>query len=410
MQWANFFHIYQPPAWDEDIVRRAADQAYRPLIDILRRHTAVTITLNISASLTEQLVAHGLHDVLDGLRQLVERGQIELVGSAAYHPILPLLPVEEIIRQIDLQDEWQRKVFGKLYQPKGFFPPEMAFGKPLERVLIDRGYDWVVLDEPAATGTVGRLNFDKKYRTPGGLGVIFRNRHISDFLSFSAVIEHPEVSIKALQEDKRSQHHLVTAMDGENLGHHRAGVDRLWELLVSWPDVRAVSLSHDRQSLSSESVVDVLASSWSSQPAELKKNIPYGLWDHPDNPLHKLQWELTYLVIETVRRNESDPAYDTARRLLDRALTSDKYWWASASPWWDAAIVIRETQKLADVVAPLEGVRPAIKNHVERLMKQVASTAELWDSTGLAKQRQANYLRQTGAVHFMGGQQVTGRA
>lgn len=407
MQWANLFHIYQPPAWDEDIVRRAADQAYRPLIDILRRHPSVHITLNITASLTEQLTALGLNTVLDGFRELVGRGQIELVGSAAYHPILPLLPVEEITRQLDLQDEWQRRVFGPLYQPKGFFPPEMAFGDPLEDVLLQRGYQWVVLDEPAATGSVGRLDFDRRYRTPKGLGVIFRNRHISDFLSFSAVIERPENSVQAIQGDDRSHHHLVTAMDGENLGHHRAGVDRLWELLVSWPDTTAVTLSEYRQSLAAERVVDILPSSWSSQPTELKQHIPFGLWDHPDNPLHRLQWELTHLVIETVHRNQSDPAYDTARRLLDRALTSDKYWWASASPWWDAAIVIRQTQKLADVIGPLEGVRPSVKNTAERLMKQVASTAELWDSTGLAKRRQANYLKQTGAVHFMGGHQVT---
>lgn len=407
MQWANLFHIYQPPAWDEDIVRRAADQAYRPLIEILRRHPSVSITLNITASLTEQLTAHGITDVIEGFRELVRHGQIELVGSAAYHPILPLLPVEEIRRQIDLQDEWQRKTFGGSYKPKGFFPPEMAFGGPLEDVLVERGYEWVVLDEPAATGTVGQLDFDHRYRTPKGLGVIFRNRHLSDFLSFSAVIDHPDESVRALQSDQRSRHHLITAMDGENLGHHRPGVDRLWELLVSWPDVTAVTLSHDRESLDKERVVDVIPSSWSSQSVELQSHIPFGLWNHPDNPMHRLQWELTYLVIDIVRTNQHDPSYDTARRLLDRALTSDKYWWASASPWWDAAIVIRETQKLADVVATLEEVRPAIKNKVERLMKQVASTAELWDSTGLAKKRQANYLQQTGAVHFMGGQQVT---
>lgn len=407
MRWSNFFHIYQPPSWDEEIVRRAADQAYRPMIDILRRHPNVSITLNITAALTEQLMDLKLSDVCQGLQELVANKQIELVGSAAYHPILPLLPTEEIVRQIELQDERQRTLFGKNYAPRGFFAPEMAFGPTVEDVLLERGYDWVILDEPAATGTVGKIDFGHRYRTPKGLGVVFRNRHVSDFLSFSAEIDQPEVAVAALQHDERSSKFLVTAMDGENLGHHRPGVDRLWELLVTWPEVEAVTISQYFNDLPVERVVDLVPSSWSSQPSELKANIPYGLWDHPSNPIHKAQWELTYLVIEAIHSHAADPSFDGARRLLDRALTSDKYWWASASPWWDAAIVIRETQRLADVIGTLDTLPPSTKNKVGRLMKHIATTAELWDKTGLAKQRQSTYLSTTGAVHFMGGHQVT---
>jgi len=406
MQWSNFFHLYQPPAWDEDIVRRATDQAYRPLIDILQRHPKVRVTLNITAALSEQLIALGLNDVLAGFKTLIEHGQVELVASAAYHPILPLLPTSEIIRQIDLQDEQQRKIFGAAYQPKGFFSPEMAIGGPLEDVLIERGYEWIILDEPAGTASIGDLDFQHRYRSSKGLGAVFRNRHISDFLSFSALIDQPDGAVKALQEDKRSHDVLVTAMDGENLGHHRAGVDKLWELLVSWPTFTTATISEYRRALPDEKIIELIPSSWSSQPGELQAKIPFGLWDHPDNPIHKAQWELTSFVIHVVEDHPDDPTYEAARRLLDQALTSDKYWWASASPWWDAAIVIRETQKLADVIAPLTNLKTSTKNRVEKLMKQVATTAELWDKTGLAKQRQENYLKATGALHFMGGAQV----
>ncbi len=407
MRWSNFFHIYQPPAWDEDIVRRAAEQAYRPLIDILRRHPNLSITLNITAALTEQLIAIGLTDICDGFKELVAKEQIELVGSAAYHPILPLLPREEIVRQIDLQDQRQCQVFGENYHPRGFFPPEMAYGPVLEDILLERGYDWVILDEPAATGTIGDLDFTQRYRTPRGLGLVFRNRHVSDFLSFSALIDQPEAAIAVLHSDSRSHDFLVTAMDGENLGHHRPGVDRLWELLISWPDITGISVGRYFSELQKERTLEPFPSSWSSQPSELRDHIPYGLWNHPDNPIHKAQWELTHLVISAVTTHPDDPAYDGARRLLDQALTSDKYWWASASPWWDAAIVIRETQRLADVIGSLETLPASTKNKVGRLMKEVATTAELWDKTGLAKKRQTNYLSSTGATHFMGGQQVT---
>ena len=407
MRWSNFFHIYQPPAWNVDIVRQVTKEAYRPIIDILERHPDLHITLNISGSLIEQLVALELQDVLENFSRLAERGQVEIVGSAMYHPILPLLPSEEIKRQIQLQESLLRKYFGKSFSPKGFFVPEMAYSPMLEPILSEFGYQWVILDEPSFEKNGGPVLFDTRYKTKDGLGLIFRNRAISDYLSFTAEISKPEDCLRAITEDERSKDELITAMDGENLGHHRHGVEKLWEFLVTWPGISTSTLSQYQGSLKNEKIIVPQAASWSSQPSEVAADIPFGLWDHRDNPIHKLQWELTYRVIETVESSQSDAHYEAARKLLDRALASDKYWWASASPWWDVSIVIRETQKLADVVTPLDSLKPKTRNTIERLMEQVATTAELWEKTGLAKKRQATYLESSGQTHYMGGSKVT---
>jgi len=406
MRWSNFFHIYQPPAWDETIIRRACNEAYQPLVNILQQHPEIKITLNVTGALLDQLTALGLGSVLQGIRQLAERGQIELVGSAKYHSILPLLPIDEAQRQIELQEEVCRQVFGPSFQPQGFYAPEMAYSSSLEKMLLDRGYTWIILDEICSGEPLGQTTLDKRYITPGGLGIVFRNRYLSDFLSFSATIDQPEKSVAAIQGDPRSQTGLVTAMDGENLGHHRAGVDRLWEILVTWPEMTTATISEYRKNLSVEEVIHLHDGSWSSQPKEMLANIPFGLWNHPENPIHKLQWQLTHHVISVVRAASEDPTYEVARRLLDQALTSDKYWWASASPWWDMTIVIRETQRLVDVLATLTRIQPKMMNTAERLMQQVATTVELWEKTGLAKRRQSTYLEKTGDVRYMGGKKV----
>lgn len=406
MRWTNFFHIYQPPEWNADIVRRVTNEAYRPLVKILESNPELHITLNITGSLTEQLAALGFEDVLIGLRGLLERGQIEIVGSAMYHPILPLLPSDEAHRQIHLQHELHRRVFGDAYQPKGFYPPEMAFAPWLEPLLLELGYEWVIMDEIAAAGTVGEIDFTHRYATPSGLGLVLRNRHMSDFLSFKANIDLADQAWQILQADRRSSVELVTAMDGENLGHHRIGVDRLWENLINRPGVTTATISEYRQSLSVDSVVEITPSSWSSQAQELSGNVPFGLWNHPQNPVHKLQWQLTNAVISAVRRTVNDPNWAAARLLLDQALTSDKYWWASASPWWDVTIVIRETQRLADVIRPLTTLPVADRDTVARLMEKLSTEAVWWDKSGQAKKRQTTYLHETRALHYMGGAQV----
>lgn len=406
MRWSNFFHIYQPPAWDEAIVRRATAEAYEPMVRILREHPSVHITLNITGALIDQLVALGLDRVLRDIRELTKKGQIELVGSAKYHPILPLLPINEARRQIELQAETCRKVFGDVFQPTGFFAPEMAYNPELESLLLDMGYSWIILDEVCSGQGIGKLAMNKRYTTPGGLGVVFRNRFLSDFLSFSAGIDHPELAVAAIQNDVRSSTGLVTAMDGENLGHHRVGVDRLWEVLVTWPEIEAVTISEYRQSLADEETLTVCAGSWSSQEHEIAAGVPFSLWKNPDNQIHTLQWQLTHTIIDAVEAAGNDPTHDIAQRALDQTLTSDKYWWASASPWWDMTIVIRETQRLADVLGSLTNPPMKALHAAERIMKQVATTAELWEKTGLAKRRQTSYLQTSGDVRFMGGAKV----
>ena len=102
MHWANFVHIYQPPTQTEHIVRKVTDECYRTLVRVLDESPGARITLNVNAVLTEQLARYGLNDVIDGLRRLAERGQIEFTASAIYHPILPLIPRDEAVRQIRL--------------------------------------------------------------------------------------------------------------------------------------------------------------------------------------------------------------------------------------------------------------------------------------------------------------------
>ncbi len=85
MLWAPFFHIYQPPGQMEDILERVTNESYRQLVKILQENPRAKITLNISGCLTEQLYSHGYKDVIDGLKFLAERGQIEFTESAKYH-------------------------------------------------------------------------------------------------------------------------------------------------------------------------------------------------------------------------------------------------------------------------------------------------------------------------------------
>lgn len=65
-----------------------------------------------------------------------------------YHPFMPLENEYQLKRQIEINDREHEKIFGKLYKPTGFFPPEMGMNMDVARIIKEAGYDWTVTDAP----------------------------------------------------------------------------------------------------------------------------------------------------------------------------------------------------------------------------------------------------------------------
>lgn len=403
MHWANLFHIYQPPGQKKEITKKVARESYSPIIEILKKRPEVKISLNINASLTEQLAPAGLSKLATDIAALAGRGQIEFTGSAKYHVILALLPKHEIIRQIELNNETNKKFFGKFWQPTGFFIPEMCYSEKVARVVKKLGFKWIVLDEIAYSGKFGKVKFNKQYIVKGvGLPVFFRNTRISN-LFFTAEAKTPADFFKILKDDNRSAKHLLTAMDGENLGHHQKNMDKLYAELLDTQKFTPINFSDLLKIYQEKTEIKPLPSSWSSREEELRKKMPYPLWKNQKNEIHKKQWQLTNLAIKITNGKTGDPNYRLARKKLDQALHSDQYWWASANPWWSVEIIENGAKMLADAVKILKTVpRPEIKK-TESLRQKISGLARLWQETGRAKKIKDAYLAGEPYERFFAG-------
>ena len=115
MLWLNFLHIYQPPTLEKELLVKITREAYFNIIKILKQNPKHKITLNITALLTEYLNQVGFTKLIDDIKILVKKGQVELVGSAAFHPLLPLIPIKEIERQIEVNNDINKQYFGAAY-------------------------------------------------------------------------------------------------------------------------------------------------------------------------------------------------------------------------------------------------------------------------------------------------------
>jgi len=99
--WAPLLHIYQPPTQDLKVLKLIDQECYKPLFSLLEEYDDVKFCLNISGILIELLYEYGLSDTMDLLKNLVAESKIEIVGTAKFHPILPLIPKKEVQYQIE---------------------------------------------------------------------------------------------------------------------------------------------------------------------------------------------------------------------------------------------------------------------------------------------------------------------
>jgi len=320
--WINILHFYQPPTADNETVVQAVEKSYQRIIGALKRNPEIKFTLNLTGCLMEKLDRLGYHGLLNDLKDLLNRGQIELTGTAAFHPLLPLLPEEEIKNNLKANQKILKKYFGENFSPPGFFSPELAYDGKLMKIIKAYGYRWVIMDEISALGKLNKINHHNLYRDKNtGLKICFRGRKLSKSYVPKNIFELISKKLPGL---------AITATDAELYGLRHGDQTATFEKLLKRPEIKTLTVSEFLNSLKEEKELKPLAASWESTEAELKKNLPFKLWCNEKNPIQKTLWQLAGLAISAVKEHRRDANQTWARNHLDRGLSSCTFWWASA--------------------------------------------------------------------------------
>jgi alpha-amylase/alpha-mannosidase (GH57 family) len=376
--WAQLLHFYQPPTQVPSVLKKICDESYRPLLQVFEEYPNARVTINFNGVLTDMLMDCGHKDVIDGLKSLAEKGQLEFTGTGKYHPILPLIPREEAKRQIDLNAQTNRRFFGKAYSPQGFFPPEMCYSQGILQPIIKSGYRWIILSGIACAAD---WPLDIIYRVECNgqeIAVFFRDDVLSNKISFQDL--GPKEFIAHLEnwQGQKENIYVVTAMDAETYGHHiqdweRAFLAKVYEELEpsaeSFEEIKqakALAGQHAALLANGEATskiqmvtisqlldlfprghpIEPRPSSWSTSMEDMEAGNYYPLWQDRNNEVHHLQWEHLNICIELVNKalecadnEESRHSATIARGLLDRAEHSCQMWWASNCPMWDINLI-----------------------------------------------------------------------
>ena len=384
MRWANFIHIYQPFNQAPDILAQVVNQSYRRIFRGLKDIPGAKLTLNISGALSELLATSGYQDVIDDIRTLAETGKLEFTSTAQYHVFLPLVPEAEIERQIRLNDQTNARIFGLVYQPRYFFPPEMAIDQKTADVVARLGYQGLVLDEISYSGHIENVPYDQVLDLPtasGNLKVVFRDRRLSNVI-ISAVARRAETFREALGDEYARNRYLLTAMDGETFGHHRPGLEELLFELLRSVDLSPVFVSELATLYPSQAPFTLVPATWASSEYDIERHIQFHSWNQPDNQLHQLQWGLYQLVLDTIRGATRDSGYEAARLKLDPALASDQFFWASNRPWWSLEMIEGGAFLLLEALACLSAEFDPVKAEAKKRYYEIIGLAFQWQREG----------------------------
>lgn len=354
--WAQLLHFYQPPTQTHDVLRRVTEESYRPLLKVLGEHANARAAINMQGVLTELLQDHGLGDVITSLKELAEKGRIEFVGSAKYHPILPLIPDSERRHQISENEQTNSRAFGGAWRPNGFFPPEMCFSPDIAPAIKAAGHEWLIVSGVASPTDWPLDRVDRVAGGDGSLAVLFRDDVRSNRISFhETTAEEFLGDLTGVGGD--SDAYVVTAMDAETFGHHISNWDQdflgaaftqLAHSRRAGGKVQLVLPSQIVNTFPEGDVVKVRASSWSTNEEDLGAHNPFPLWKAPGNKLHAAQWEYVDHCIRlaaVARRHAATPEAEqfagAAHERLQPALHSCQFWWASRRPSWDVSMIHR---------------------------------------------------------------------
>jgi alpha-amylase/alpha-mannosidase (GH57 family) len=137
-------HNHQPVGNLPEVYSAAFKDAYAPFIEVLYRYPDIKAVLHYSGILLEW-IAKNEPSFLDILRDMVQRGQVEIMGGSYYEPILPIIPDSDKRGQILKLSRYLHRKLGAEVQ--GMWLAERIWEPHLARPLCQAGIRYVVVDD-----------------------------------------------------------------------------------------------------------------------------------------------------------------------------------------------------------------------------------------------------------------------
>jgi hypothetical protein len=349
--------FYQPPTQSPRILAEIVKECYVPMAKLFNCDLKPRFTISIAHSLMSLLSRDGRADeIVPSFCSALEKGTIEIVHSGAYHPIFPLLPDSEVVRQIELDFGLKLEMFGNLPRA-GIIAPELCYDDRLLKIFQAIGFDWTIIDDKTMESRGVPVRESEVYSIDDFF-VLTRSSLWSERIRTRMedgryLTGHEFVSLLSQEaETKAADSYKIIALCGETFGHHIKYFqetflrDMLFALqhcsnlhLCRISDLPSMLPHARRDPEVGKDFSYFPPSSTATSASDLARGDPYPHWKSNGNLVHEALWALTDLILTASHRLESvGVSMGSLRSLMDSAFYSGQYFSASIWYWQPDAI------------------------------------------------------------------------
>lgn len=209
-------HNHQPVDNPDGIIESIYRRAYLPFVQKLAEFPEVKANLHYTGYLLEWLEARH-PEIIRLLRNMVDEGQVEMIGGGYYEPILATIPDQDAIGQVLLESRKLWSLFGR--RPTGAWMAERAWEPQSPELLRSCGVRYTMLDDTifARAGIPERETHQPfEVESRGSKVTVVA---MSKVLRYSIPWKNPSATIKYLKRASRGASPLVVfGDDGEKFG------------------------------------------------------------------------------------------------------------------------------------------------------------------------------------------------
>ncbi|MCK5490206.1 MAG: DUF1926 domain-containing protein [Candidatus Pacebacteria bacterium] len=137
-------HNHQPVGNDSFVFNKVFEDCYYPFLEILKEFPDIKCNIHTSGPLYDWIVENKPQYIKD-LKEMSDKGQIEITGGAYYEPILPIVSNRDKLAQIRLMNDFVKKEFGKA--PAGMWLAERIWEPQLASIISRAGLKYTFLDD-----------------------------------------------------------------------------------------------------------------------------------------------------------------------------------------------------------------------------------------------------------------------
>ena len=355
-------HDHQPVGNFLHVLENAYEKAYLPFIEVLKKYPLMKISIHYTGTLWDFFKDHH-PEFLETLRELVKKGQLEMMTGGYYEPILAVIPDTDKVGQIKRLTQTIEEEMG--VTPQGMWLAERVWEPHLPKYLREAGVEYITIDDYHFKKSGLREEDLHGYYLTEEDGKVIKVFPGSETLRYLIPFHPPEETLEYLSRLRGSSCAAIFADDGEKFGiwpstyhsvYEEGWLERFFELIgknLDWIEPMPLGIYANREkplgriylacssymemdewSLPTEAMVEygkvVERLKESSEGGQIRRFIKGGFWrnffaKYPEsNDLHKRVLHLREKIGDKKKRTV--PKSQDPLLYLHQAQCNDAYW------------------------------------------------------------------------------------